>query len=219
MSAPSSAQEPMLEPAGPANAVPPISVTKDRRAGTSPSSLSAASKQRRARPVWKNSAPISRNIGIGTSANEVIAPKPLLMICMMPAAPPMNSSAAIRLAATNAIATGMPSIIRPTLRPNRMAAAQYHSISAKRAEEILAAQHEAQELEPHHAEAERDEADHHPARHVEGADVLLVLQEVVQRHREAVPGDHCADHDADEADQQREARPHARRERHQHDLD
>ena len=118
----------MLEPAGPANAVPPISVTKERRAGTLPSSLSAALKQRPASPVWKKSSPISRNIGIGTSAKLVIAPKPLLITCTMPGPPPMNSVAATMLVAKKAIATGMPSIISPTPRPNRSSAAQYHSI-------------------------------------------------------------------------------------------
>src|SRR2546430_4214204 len=82
MSEPSSAHEPMLDPAGPAKAVPPIKVTNESRAGTLPSSLSAALKQRPARPVWKKSSPISTNIGIGTSAKLVIAPKPLLITWM-----------------------------------------------------------------------------------------------------------------------------------------
>src|SRR5262245_23378188 len=146
----------MLEPAGPANAVPPISVTNESRAGTLPSSLSAASKQRRARPVWKKSSPISRNMGIGTSAKLVIAPKPLLMICMIPGAPPMKSHAAIRFAAKNAIATGIPSIIRPMLSPNRIRAAQYQSMSVDEGtEEVLAPDQEAQELDRHHAERQR----------------------------------------------------------------
>ena len=130
MSEPSSAHDPMLEPAGPAKAVPPIRVTNESRAGTLPSSLSAALKQRPASPVWKKSSPISRNIGIGTRAKLVIAPKPLLMTCMIPGAPPMKSQAATRFAAKNAIATGRPSIIRPMLMPNRIAATQYHCMLA-----------------------------------------------------------------------------------------
>src|SRR2546422_6949666 len=42
----------------------------------------------------------------------------------------------------------------------------------------------------------RDEADHHPPRHVERAHVLLALQEVSDRDFEAVPGEDCADRDA-----------------------
>ncbi len=52
ISEPSSAQAPMLEPAGPANAVPPISVTYASRPRTLPSSLSAALKHFVASPVW-----------------------------------------------------------------------------------------------------------------------------------------------------------------------
>jgi hypothetical protein len=71
---------------------------------------------------------MSRNIGIGTSGKAVMAPKPLLMICTMPGPPPMKRQAATRLVAKKAIATGMPSIISATPRPNRIRAAQYQSI-------------------------------------------------------------------------------------------
>src|SRR5947207_1912425 len=109
----------------------------------------------------------------------------------MPGPPPMNSAAATMLVAKKAIATGMPSIISPTPRPNRSSAAQYHCMQgllrlpAEAAEEILAPHDEAQELDAHHRERQRDEADHHPARHVERAHVLLVLQEVADRDVEA----------------------------------
>src|SRR5204863_8927868 len=119
---------------------------------------------------------------------------------------PMNSVAATMLVAKKAIATGMPSIISPTPRPNRSSAAQYHSIQdllrlpAEAAEEILAPHDEAQELDAHHRERQRDEADHHPARHVERAHVLLVLQEVADRDVEAVPGEDSANRDPKAAD-------------------
>src|SRR5436309_6629886 len=88
----------------------------------------------------------------------------------MPGPPPMNSAAATMLVAKKAIATGMPSIISPTPRPNRSSAAQYHCIQgllrlpAEADEEILAPRDEAQELDAHHRERQRDEADHHPPR-------------------------------------------------------
>src|SRR5438045_2151740 len=92
----------------------------------------------------------------------------------MPFPPPMNSIAATMLVAKKAIATGMPIIISVTPRPNRISATQYHSISGlfgggDGREEALATHDEAQELHRHHGERERDEAHHHPARHVERA--------------------------------------------------
>src|SRR5437870_10738538 len=87
----------------------------------------------------------------------------------MPGPPPMNSAAATMLVAKKAIATGMPSIISPTPRPNRSSAAQYHCIQgllrlpAEAAEEILAPHDEAQELDAHHRERQRDEGHRVPA--------------------------------------------------------
>jgi len=71
---------------------------------------------------------MKRNIGIGTSAKFVIAPKPLLMICWMPSGPPMKSMAAMTLVMKKPIATGMPSIISPSAEPNRISATQYQAI-------------------------------------------------------------------------------------------
>src|SRR5260221_3204869 len=107
-----------------------------------------------------------------------MAPKPLLITCTMPFAPPMNSRAATILVAKKAIASGMPIIISATPRPNRIGATQYHSISGLFSggdgrEEALAANDETQELQCHHGERQRDETDDHPARHVERAHVLF----------------------------------------------
>src|SRR5258708_31647688 len=88
---------------------------------------------------------MKRNMGIGTSAKLVIAPKPLLMICWMPAPPPMKSTAAMTLVMKNPTATGMPSIISPSAEPNRITATQYQAMArlaaaqlAERREEIRA---------------------------------------------------------------------------------
>src|SRR5437773_1121645 len=143
----------------------------------------------------------------------------------MPGPPPMNSAAATMLVAKKAIATGMPSIISPTPRPNRSSAAQYHCMQdllrlpAEAVEEILAPHDEAQELDAHHGERQRDEADHYPARHVERAHVLLVLQEVADRDFEAVPGEDCADRDAHPADDAGEELAWPGLQIHQQDLD
>src|SRR3989442_11203147 len=143
----------------------------------------------------------------------------------MPGPPPMNSAAATMLVAKKAIATGMPSIISPTPRPNRSSAAQYHCIQgllrlpAEAAQEILAPHDEAQELDAHHGERQRDEADHHPARHVERAHVLLVLQEIADRDLEAVPGEDCANRDAHAADDAGEQLARLGLQIHQQDLD
>src|SRR5215212_1471573 len=102
---------------------------------------------------------MSRNIGIGTSAKLVIAPNPLLITWMMPVPPPMKSTAATRLVAKNAIATGTPSIISPIPRPKRITAAQYHSMGllllrlpGEAAEEIFLSDEETQKLDRHHRE-------------------------------------------------------------------
>ena len=73
---------------------------------------------------------MKRNIGIGTSAKLVMAPKPLLMICWMPGPPPMKSTAAMTLVMKNPTATGMPSIISPSADPNRISATQYQAMRA-----------------------------------------------------------------------------------------
>src|SRR5439155_22990287 len=107
------------------------------------------------------------------------------MICTMPGAPPMKSSAATRLVAKKAIATGMPRIISPIPRLKRITAAQYHptppahslALPAHRAQQVLAPHNEAQELDRHHAEGARDERDHHPALRIERAHHLLGLRQ------------------------------------------
>src|SRR5690349_5784326 len=106
----------------------------------------------------------------------------------MPAAPPMNMAAAMILVTKKPIATGTPSIISPSAVPNRSEAAQYQAIArlvasrhgvGQRREEVLAPVQEARELDRHHQERDRDPADHHPARHVERAHVLLVVDVVL----------------------------------------
>src|SRR3954470_6383108 len=113
---------------------------------------------------------------------------------MMPVPPPMKSTAATRLVAKNAIATGTPSIISPIPRPKRITAAQYHSMGllllrlpGEAAEEIFLSDEETQKLDRHHRERQRYETHDHPARHVERTHVLLVRQVVADRHLEAVP--------------------------------
>src|SRR2546422_11088965 len=64
----------------------------------------------------------------------------------------------------------------------------------------------------------RDEADHHPPRHVERAHVLLALQEVSDRDFEAVPGEDCADRDANAADDAGEQLARPGLQVHQQDL-
>src|SRR5258706_6475294 len=142
-----------------------------------------------------------------------MAPKPLLITCEMPLPPPMNRMAATILVAKKAIATGRPSIISVTPRPNRITAAQYHStalapvfrLPAERPEEVLAAPQEAAELDRHHAEGDRDEDHDQPARHVHRAHVDVLERVVANRDLEAVPGKHRADGDAGDADQHTEA--------------
>src|SRR5688500_18738777 len=145
----------------------------------------------------------------------------------MPAAPPMNKAAPSTLVTKKPIATGTPSPIRPSAVPKRSVATQYQAIAALVAagqvaqggEEVLPPPEEARELDRHHEERDRDPADDHPARHVERAHVLLVLHEVLDRHLEAVPGDHQADGNADEPDQPRQPGARPRRQRHEQDLD
>src|SRR5258706_15610367 len=121
-----------------------------------------------------------------------MAPKPLLITWAMPLPPPMNSMAATILVAKKAIATGMPSIISMTPRPNRITAAQYHStalapvfrLPAESAEEVLAAPQEAAELYRHHAEGDRDENHDQPARHVHRAHIDVIEREIAERDSE-----------------------------------
>src|SRR5512145_1463891 len=131
---------------------------------------------------------MSRNIGIGTSAKLVMAPKPLFSTCPMPFAPPMKSMAATILEARKAIAIGMPSSISATISPKSSATAQYHSIGPllfalgqPGAVRALAAHKQPGELDRHHAEGQRHRRHQHPARHVERAHVLLVGGVVLQR--------------------------------------
>src|SRR5438309_7657892 len=147
------------------------------------------------------------------------------MTWMMPAPPPMKSAAATMLVAKKAIATGTPSIIKPTPRPKRIRAAQYHStplhlgLPGGAAQEIFPADEKAQEFDRHHGKRQRYEADHHPARHVERAHVLLVLHEIADGHERAVPREHRTDDDAERADQIAQHDPLPRAEIHEDDLD
>ena len=69
---PRRAVDPIEEPDSVAKAVPPATVTYDKRAGALPIIFSIALNIRVARPEWKKSSPISKNIGIGTIAKIVI---------------------------------------------------------------------------------------------------------------------------------------------------
>src|SRR5688572_30896114 len=94
----------------------------------------------------------------------------------MPGPPPMKNAAAMMLVTKKPIATGTPSIISPRAVPNSSVATQYQAISlfaghrrsgrdvGQRGEEVLAPPEEARELDRHHEEGQRDEADDHPAR-------------------------------------------------------
>ena len=66
-------------------------------------------------------------MGMGTKAKEVMDPKPLFTVWMMPFAPPMNKKAATKLPAQNANATGTPTSMKINDMPNKAVAAQYHS--------------------------------------------------------------------------------------------
>src|SRR5438270_13552640 len=123
---------------------------------------------------------MKRNMGIGTSAKLVIAPKPLLMICSMPAPPPMKSTAAMTLVMKNPTATGMPSIISPSAEPNRITATQYQAMArvaaaqlGERRAEILPAPQEAAEPGRQRGEGKLDPAAHQPAGPVRGAHVAV----------------------------------------------
>src|SRR5918992_3537231 len=169
---------------------------------------------------------MKRNIGIGTSAKLVIAPKPLFTICWMPGPPPMKSTAAITLVMKKPTATGMPSIISPSADPNRISATQYQDMLglgvrelAERREEILAPPEEARELDRHHQERKRDPADQQPARRVERAHVALRLPKVGERDLQPVPRDDQAHRDAGERDRGHQPAARARGEMHEQDLD
>src|SRR5688500_1173216 len=131
---------------------------------------------------------MKRNMGIGTSAKLVIAPKPLFTICWMPGPPPMKSTAAITVVMKKPTATGMPSIIRPSAEPKRISATQYQDMLglgvrelAERREQVLAPPEEARKLDRHHQERERDPADQQPARRIERAHIALGLTPVGER--------------------------------------
>src|SRR5688572_6420421 len=169
---------------------------------------------------------MKRNMGIGTSAKLVIAPKPLFTICWMPGPPPMKSTAAITLVMKKPTATGMPSIISPSAEPNRISATQYQDMLglgvrelAEWREEVLAPPEEARELDRHHQERERNPADEQPARRVERAHVTLRLPKVRERDLQPVPRDYEAHCDAREPDRRHQPAARPRREVHKQDLD
>src|SRR5688500_8035056 len=167
---------------------------------------------------------MKRNMGIGTSAKLVIAPKPLFTICWMPGPPPMKSTAAITLVMKKPTATGMPSIIRPSAEPNRISATQYQDMLglgvrelAERREEVCAAPKEARQLDRHPQERERTPPDEKPARRVERAHVTIRLPKVRERNLQPVPRNDHAHRNAREPDRRHQPAARPGREVHKQD--
>ena len=119
----------IVEPVSVENSDPPITVRKHNRPGILPSSLSSASNTRIASPVWKNSAPIRMNIGMGESVKVVISCGALSAIWIRFDQPFANTNMPITLAIRKVNATGKPSAIPATTQPRRTAPASYHSMT------------------------------------------------------------------------------------------
>src|SRR5258708_3410960 len=88
--------------------------------------------------------------------------------------------------------------MRPSTRPCPWLRAE---LLGERSEKVLATPEEARELDRHHEEGERDPADDHPTRRVEGAHVALRAEVVLDGDGKAVPGNDQAHRDARDADE------------------
>src|SRR5690554_7671773 len=154
----------MDEPLRVEKAVPPTTVTYDSLPGTRPIRWSIALNIRIPSPVLKNSSPMSRNSGIGTSPNEDSAPKPLFRTWVSPELPPIKYQAPTRLAPINANATGAPRIMRTSTIERRKNKASYQAIlliSFRAAMEQISGEYEPDKLNPHQRKTDRIRSEEH----------------------------------------------------------
>ena len=119
----------MLEPDSAANIVPPATAMYESRPGTRPKTLSRVENIRSAMPLWKNNSPMRMNSGTGIRRKFEIDRVALLIICSMPAGPPIKTIAPTTLAIRKANATGMLRAMSATTRPSIRRPAAYHSVN------------------------------------------------------------------------------------------